>query len=172
MKLSSSTKALLIAAGVIVLLFFIGDRFGLRSNSKDPKVTVMELDTAAVVAIHFEDRREPGNTRSWQRQPGGWMRAPGDSSDATSEATELLTRFQRVPVKRDMGMMRLLAERYDLTDSTLCRIRFVEVDGAEQALNLGRNTFAPGKVGSWTYVNVPGEKEVYAVEGLLMGDLR
>jgi hypothetical protein len=27
-------------------------------------------------------------------------------------------------------------------------------------------------VGSWTYVNVPGEKQVYAVEGLLVGDLR
>jgi hypothetical protein len=70
-----------------------------------------------------------------------------------------------------MGMIRLLGERYQLTDSTLCRITFIHVDGTEHSLNLGSTTFAPGKVGSWTYVNVPGEREVYSVEGLLTATL-
>lgn len=172
MALSSSSKALMIAAAVIILLFIIGDRFGFRSVAKDPRVHVMELDTAAVVTIHFEDHREPDNALTLRRVPGGWLHTASDSASAKRLAEELLTRFQRIPVKRDMGMMLLLAERYDLTDSTLCRIRFVDVEGDEHALNLGSSTFAPGKVGSWTYVNIPGEKEVYAVEGLLIGDLR
>jgi hypothetical protein len=71
-------------------------------------------------------------------------------------------------VKRDMGMIRLLGERYDLTDSSLARISFTRADGHVDALNLGSTTFAPGKVGAWTYVNVPGEREVYAVVGLLL----
>jgi hypothetical protein len=71
-----------------------------------------------------------------------------------------------------MGMIRLLAERYQLTDSTLCRITFTELEGGQHALNLGCTTFAPGKVGSWTYVNVPGEREVYSAEGLLTATLR
>jgi len=172
MSLSPSTKALLIAATAIALLFIIGGRLGFRSNARDPRLFVIELDTAAVVSIHFDDRRQPSNTRSWLRTPRGWQEAGTDGGDGTREAVELLTRFQRVPVKRDMGMMLLLAERYDLTDTTLCRIRFVDVGGGEHALNLGSSTFAPGTVGSWTYVNVPGEKEVYAVEGLLAGHLR
>ena len=69
-------------------------------------------------------------------------------------------------------MIRLLADRYQLTDSTLCRITFTDLDGGERALNLGSSTFAPGKVGSWTYVNLPGEREVYSVEGLLTATLR
>jgi hypothetical protein len=174
MKLSTSTKALLIAAAAIVLLFVLGDRFGMRSATKDPKEFVIELDTAVVVAIHFEDHADPQNAMQLLRNGATWERRPArtDSLSATAEARDLLARFHRVPVKRDMGMIRLLGERYHLTESTLCRITFADAEGRERALNLGSSTFAPGAVGSWTYVNVPGEKEVYAVEGLLVGDLR
>jgi hypothetical protein len=171
MTLSPPSKALFIAAAVIVLLFIIGDHHGLRSTGREPRAFVIELDTAEVVAIRFEDRREPGNNRNLFRTPHGWRGDAGDDH-ATGEAVELLTRFQRIPVKRDMGMLLLLAERYDLTEHTLRLIRFVDIRGVEHALNLGSSTFAPGKAGSWTYVNVPGEKEIYAVEGLLAGTLR
>lgn len=174
MKLSTSTKALLIAAAAIILLFVLGDRFGMRSNVKDPKEFVIELDTAVVIAIRFEDRADARNDLQLLRRGNSWERVAQrtDSLPPTRQAQQLLTQFQRVPVKRDMGMIMLLGERYQLTDSTLCRITFADAEGKERALNMGSSTFAPGKVGSWTYVNVPGEKEVYAVEGLLVGDLR
>ncbi len=174
MKLSSSTKALLIAAGVLVLLFVIGDRFGFRTTSKDPLQYVIELDTSAVVTIRFEDRADARNDFHLVRSSSFWQRsdAPNDSLAASAQAALLLQTFQRIPVKRDMGMIRLLADRYQLTDSTLCRITFTDIDGGERALNLGSSTFAPGKVGSWTYVNLPGEREVYSVEGLLTSTLR
>lgn len=174
MKLSTSTKALLIAAAAIILLFVLGDRFGMRSSTKDPKEFVIELDTAVVITIRFEDHADPRNDVQLVRKGTDWERMAQrtDSLPATEQARALLAQFHRVPVKRDMGMILLLGERYQLTDSTLCRITFADLDGGERALNLGSSTFAPGKVGSWTYVNVPGEKEVYAVEGLLVGDLR
>jgi hypothetical protein len=172
--MSTSLKALLIAAVAIGLLFVIGDRFGFRSQSKEPRTYVMELDTAGIVAIHFEDRRVPAHDLLLMRTPEGWERqttalheeVPGE------QAQSLLARFERLKVKRTMGMIRLLGERYDLTDSTLCRITFTHADGREAALHLGSSTFAPGKVGAWTYVNVPEEREVYAVEGLLTSGLR
>ena len=174
MKLSSSTKALLIAAAGLILLFIIGDRFGFRTASKDPLEFVIQLDTAAVVDIRFEDHADPRNDFHLLRRGAYWQRpdAPQDSFSARAQAALLLQTFQRVPVKRDMGMIRLLAESYQLTDSTLCRITFTELEGGQHALNLGSTTFAPGKVGSWTYVNVPGEREVYSVEGLLTATLR
>lgn len=174
MKLSTSTKALLFAALAIVALFLIGDRFGFSTNSTEPRSYVMELDTASVVRIHFEDRADAQNDFLLRRENGSWERtAPrAVDSSATAQANALMARFRSLKVKRDMGMIRLLGERYFLTDSTLCRITFTDKEHRSQALNLGSSTFAPGKVGSWTYVNIPGEREVYAIEGLLSVGLR
>ncbi len=172
--MSTSTKALLFAAMAIVLLFAIGHYFGFSTNSKEPRTHVLELDTAEVVRIHFEDRANARNDFLLRKNEREWERtAPGiHAADPHIQANELLRRFQHLKVKRDMGMIRLLGERYDLTDSTRCSITFTSYDGHTDALNIGSSTFAPGDVGTWTYVNVPGEKQVYAVEGLLSEGLR
>ena len=174
MKLSTSTKALIIAVVSIVALFLIGDFLGLRTNSTEPRTYVMDPDPATVVSIHFEDRADAMNDFLLRRGNNGWEHSAPRALDtsATALAYELLRRFELLKVKRDMGMIRLLGERYALTDSTLCRISFTDVDGNTQALNIGSSTFAPGKVGVWTYVNIPGEREVYAVEANLLEGLR
>lgn len=175
MTLSTSTKALLLAGVVLVLLFVVGDRFGMRTNSVEPRTFVMELDTSSIVRIGFQDRANSDHDLLLQRTPTGWTSESVGASakaDIDSLARELMGRFQRLKVKRDMGMIRLLGERYALTESTMCRITFTDAEGGEQALNMGSSTFAPGKVGAWTYVNVPGEKQVYAVEAALTKGLR
>ncbi|MCU0320630.1 MAG: hypothetical protein MUE88_11225 [Flavobacteriales bacterium] len=174
MKLSASTRSLLIAAAVLVALFAIGKYFGFQAPVKEPRTWALQLDTAAIITIRFEDRADHGNDLELQRTGRAWHWISGTDTlaPAAARAAELLDLFREVKVKRDMGMIRLLGERYQLTDSTLCRITFITVEGTAQALNLGSTTFAPGKVGSWTYVNVPGEREVYAVEGLLTATLR
>lgn len=174
MKLSTPTRSLLIAMVVMLLLVVIGDQFGLRTNSKEPLSYVMELDTATIALIQFEDRADPINDLLLERIGQGWEgeAAHERSSDASALAQQLLSRFQSLKVKRDMGMIKLLGERYFLTDSTLCRITFTSSNGMPVALNIGSSTFAPGKVGTWTYVNIPGEREVYSVEGLLTEGLR
>lgn len=174
MKLSTSTKALLAAAVIMLLLVLIGDRFGMRTNSKEPLSYVMELDTAAIVSIVFEDRADRTNDLLLKRGDQGWRSVTEESNEADAGplASQLLQRFQKLKVKRDMGMIRLLGERYFLTDTTLCRITFTNTEGDPKSLNIGSSTFAPGKVGTWTYVNIPGEREVYSVEGLLSAGLR
>ena len=163
-------RALVIAAVVLIALFFIGDQLGYRTNSREPRTHVMVLDTGAIVSINFEDRAEPANNLHYQRIGDEWPLSISERQ--APPATELLRRFQRIPVKREMGMIKLLGERYDLMDGTLCKFTFTSHDGREQVLHVGSSTFAPGKVGAWTYVNVPGEREVYAVEGLLLQGLR
>jgi hypothetical protein len=174
MKLSTSAKALIIAVVSIVALFLVGHFLNLRTNSTEPRTYVMDPDPNTVISIHFEDRADPMNDFHLRKDSSGWEYTAPRALDtsATDLANALFDRFELLKVKRDMGMIRLLAERYALTDSTLCRITFTDADGTIQALNIGSTTFAPGKVGSWTYVNVPGEREVYAVEGLLTATLR
>jgi len=174
MRTGPGTKALLIAATAILLLFLVGHFFGLKAPAKEPRRYVIELDTAAVVAIRFEDRADPDNDLLLLRGPGGWVRGMDREGGPTpdAQAAELLALFARVPVKRVMGMILLLGERYHLTEDLSCRISFSTAEGTTRTLDLGSSTFAPGEVGAWTYVNVPGEKEVYAVEGLLTASLR
>jgi hypothetical protein len=173
MKMSASTRSLLIAAAVLVALFAIGKYFGFQAPVKEPRTWAMQLDTSAIITIRFEDRADHRNDLELKRTARAWHWTSGTDTlaPAAARALELLDLFREVKVKRDMGMIRLLGERYQLTDSTLCRITFIHVDGTEHSLNLGSTTFAPGKVGSWTYVNVPGEREVYSVEGLLTATL-
>jgi hypothetical protein len=172
--MSTSTRALLIAAGVILLLFAVGFHFGFRSNVKEPLTHAMELDTASVVQIRFEDRADRRNDLVLARTPAGWQWMEGDTTQWSADtlADELLLTFGNLRIKRTMGMIRLLAERYQLTDSSLARITFTDPEGNVNALDIGSNTFAPGKIGAWTYVRIPGEPEVYAVEGLLAQRLR
>ncbi len=173
--MSTQVKGLIIAAIALTMLFMIGHWFGFRSEGREPRTHVMRLDTAAVVSIHLEDRRSPMNDVHLNRDNmGGWTRTTSSvqALGPEAQAREMLTRFHHVEVKRTMGMIRLLAERYHLTEDELFRITFIGHDGGIDALNIGSDTFAPGEVGAWTYVNVPGEREVYAVEGLLLLGIR
>ncbi len=174
MSLSPRYKGLLIAAAVMILLFLIGGWFGFRTNSTEPRTHVMAFDTTTIVLIEFTDQADPTNNLQFTRQGRSWERTSERKIDweATDHARALLQQFHYLPVKRDMGMIGLVGERFGLVPSVKCHISFVQADGIEHELNIGNNTFATGKVGAWTYVNVPGEKIVYAVEGLLTARLR
>jgi hypothetical protein len=70
-------------------------------------------------------------------------------------------------VKRDMGLIRLVAKRHGLTETQWTSVTFRMTSGDPVSLRLGRSTFAPGKAGAWTYVHLPGDPHVYAVESVL-----
>lgn len=167
-------KAFFIVAAVIILLFIIGGYFGFRTSSEAPRETVMAFDTTAIVLIEFVDFADRTNNIQLMRIDNSWERMAERQIDEfpSEQAKELLEQFHYLPVKRDMGMIGLVGERYELTPDTWSRISFIAVDGITHSLYMGRSTFAPGKVGSWTYVNVPDEKIVYAVEGLLTARLK
>lgn len=167
-------KGLLIALSVMVLLFGIGGYFGFRTSSEEPREAVMAFDSTAVVLIEFTDHSDQANNFQLARIDGDWERASDRSFtvDPERQASRLLEQFHFLPVKRDMGMIGLVGERFGLAPEKMAQITFVQGDGLSHTLNLGSSTFATGKVGAWTYVNVPDEKIVYAVEGLLTAELR
>jgi hypothetical protein len=181
MAWSTSSKALTVAAIVMVGLFAVADLFGLRTTEDEPRTWAIRLDTAAVIAIRFTDEADPDGAFALSRLPQGWQRQPAwtgqgrrwtDTLPPDAQAAALLRTFERIPVKRDMGMIKLVGSRFGLAEGQRCTIAFEQADGTSQALDLGATTFAPGKAGAWTYVRVPEAPQVYAVEGLLTGDLR
>ena len=167
-------KDLLIAASVMIVLFLVGGWFGFRTNSEEPRTHVMAFDSTTIVLIEFVDHADEKNNIQLMRVDGNWERVSERTLewDPTEHAHALLRQFHFIPVKRDMGMIGLVGERFRLTPSLMGQISFVQGDGITHMLNLGSNTFAPGKAGAWTYVNVPDEKIVYAVEGILTARLR
>ncbi|MDQ3102120.1 MAG: hypothetical protein M3R08_12080 [Bacteroidota bacterium] len=168
-------RALIIVASVIVLLFLIGGWFGFRSSSVKPRTMVNEFDPTAIISIQFTDHADPRNNIQLSRGANNeWNRNTDRSIEesADEQAAALLEEFHSLPVKRDMGMIGLIGERYELLPASSCQITFVEVDGSTHTINMGRTTFAPEKAGAWTYVNIPGDKVVYAVEGMLTARLR
>jgi hypothetical protein len=167
-------KAFLIAAGVMILLFVIGGKFGFRTASAEPRTHVMAFDTTTIILIEFVDFADRANNFELARVDNGWDRHAARTFPHTPgmQARELLHQFHDLPVKRDMGMIGLVGERFGLTSATWSRISFVQADAITHSLYLGNTTFAPGRVGAWTYVNVPDERIVYAVEGLLTAGLR
>ena len=134
----------------------------------------MAFDTTTIVLIEFTDQADPNNDLRFTRKGRSWERTSKRPIEweATDHAHALLQQFHLLPVKRDMGMIGLVGERFGLAPGVKCHISFVQADGIIHELNIGNNTFATGKVGAWTYVNVPKEKIVYAVEGLLTARLR
>jgi hypothetical protein len=167
-------KGLLIAASVMIVLFLIGGWFGFRTSYEEPRTQVMAFDSTSIVLIEFEDFSDQKNNLQLMRIDGNWERVSERTLewDPTEHAQALLRQFHFIPVKRDMGMIGLVGDRFKLTNSAMCQISFIQGDGVTHTLNIGSNTFAPGKAGAWTYVNVPDEKIVYAVEGIFTARLR
>ncbi|MBL8009715.1 MAG: DUF4340 domain-containing protein [Flavobacteriales bacterium] len=164
-----STRALLIAAGVLLLLFVISDLWSPRAKDRSFRDVVMTLDTAAVTGFSlFPSAMRPAELR-FDRSPDGWtVSLDGRAHRADDERVrEFLGGHAHMRSKRLTGFMDLVKERYDLTDSLRETAVFRSVDGPERTVHYGRNTFAPGQVGMWSTVNLPGEDEVFSVEGTM-----
>lgn len=164
-----STRALLIAAGVLALLFLISDLWSPRAKDRSFREVVMTLDTAAVTGFSlFPSSLRPAELR-FDRSPDGWMVSlDGIAHRADDERVrEFLGGHAVMRSKRLTGFMDLVKERYDLTDSLRETAVFRLVDGGDRTVHYGRNTFAPGKVGMWSTINLPGEDEVFSVEGTM-----
>lgn len=163
--MTTGTKAFIIVLAAIIFLFMIGDRLHLRSDAKDVRAFVMELDTAAIIEIRSTSEADPENNFIYLRNGKKWVELTSDSvMDRNGSAYLLLTTFQQLKVKRTMGSLLEFGDRFQLRPKTMRTITFVDFDGNEKALNIGSDTFGASDDKTWTYVHVPGGTEVYAVE--------
>lgn len=160
-------RALLIVLAAMVLIWIIGDRFGMRAKERTYREVVLTLDTARVQAITVTSRRQGRIPLRFFRDGALWrLTAGGDTFRVEREAfLDLLGPLGDLRVKREVGTMDLVKDRYDLTD-TLAELLTIDLDGGERReLLVGKSTFSPKA--PWSHVNVPGEKEVFAVVGKL-----
>ncbi|MBV6404966.1 MAG: DUF4340 domain-containing protein [Flavobacteriales bacterium] len=164
-----STRALLIAAAVLALLLLVSHFWSPRSRDRSFRDVVMTLDTAAVTGFSIFPSAPGHRELRFDRSPAGWTVSDEGGSHRADDGRvrEFLGGHAHMRAKRLTGFMDLVKERYDLTDSLRETVVFRLVDGAERTVHYGRNTFAPGNVGMWSAVNLPGEREVFAVEGTM-----
>lgn len=167
MSSNARLRALLIVIVSLVVIFFIGDHYGMRSKERTYREVVLEVDTAKITAIAMRPSR-PGR-EAWRivRGKTAWrLEAARDTLRVPNSAMlELLVPLSSLRVKRQVGTMDMVKDRYELSDTNVERLTILFGDGSAKELLVGRSTFSPK--GAWSHVNVPGEKEVFAVEGSL-----
>ncbi|MCB0794979.1 MAG: DUF4340 domain-containing protein [Flavobacteriales bacterium] len=165
-----SVRALLIAVAVMATLYAITFLWGPRTKDRTYRDLVMRLDTAAVTSFSIRSASQAGSTFTFERDPNvQWIVSSGDQRHRADvqRVNEVLSTCARMKVKRFVGYIDLVRDRYALADTLKDLILFHLVDGQEIAIEVGRNTFSPGEVGMWSYVKLPKENEVFAVESTL-----
>ena len=167
MSSSVRTKALVIVVVALLLLWSIGDRYGMRSKDRTYREVVLTLDTAQVKAIVIE----PGGTLRPDvrlvREGRVWrLYTKSDTLRVDNKyVLDMLAPLADMRVKRQVGTMDLVKGRYDLSDTLADRMIVEFNDGSRKNLLIGKSTFSPK--GPWSHVNVAGEPEVFAVDGKL-----
>lgn len=160
------TRALVLVLLALAALYAISFLFGPRAKQRTFREVVMTLDTAAVVSITVRPAVLGHEALVMERRVGGWGLRFRDRTYHvdTARVRKVLGACAVMPVKRLAGHMDQVSGRYELTDSLMDHLEFQLVDGRTVGLHVGRSTFASGGMGMWSYVNVPGETEVFAVD--------
>jgi hypothetical protein len=161
------TRTLLIVVIALAAIWYIGDRYGMRAKVRTFRDVVMTLDTADITSFTIEARRRDRIPLAFEKHQGQWrLVADGDTIRVENTAVlDVLGPLGDMRVKRLVGTMDQVKDRYELTDSSCERLSLRFADGTTRHLRVGRSTFGPN--GPWSYVNVTGEKEVFAIEGKL-----
>ena len=119
MSSNARTKALVIVVVALALLWFIGDRYGMRSKDRTYREVVLTLDTAEVNVIMIE----PGGTLRPDvrvvREGGLWrLYCKTDTLRVDNKyVLDVLVPLADMRVKRQVGTMDLVKDRYDLNDT-------------------------------------------------------
>ena len=162
----SSTKALMIVVAVLAIIYAVSFLWSPRARVRTFRDTVITLDTAAVTSFTLSPPNTGHQELLFKRDDHGWtMTYDGHVFSADQEKVrEFLAPFVRMRPKRMVGGLDLVRDRYGFVDSARTDLHFDLVNGVQESLNIGRNTFSPGDVGMWSYVNLDGDRDVFAVE--------
>lgn len=163
------TKGLLIAVAALAVIYWISYTWSPRSKDRSFKQVVVALDTTAIITFRMEAPPTLGRDLRFERVPGGWTVSDGITTHKADgkHVADLLASTMPMRSKRYIGAYDILKERYGLDEASATRVTFTDLGGKQTVLLIGRGTFAPGKVGSWTYVCAPDDGEIHAMEGNL-----
>ena len=167
------TRTLLIVLAALPVIYFLSSVRSTRARERSFKEYVMQLDTAMVKRVEFQPRRTKPDPMQLDRTGTDWtvthkgITARADNGTVRS----LLEKFVAMRTVRVSGMMDKMKDGAELNDSLAIPITFTLDDGTTQELLVGRNSNSPDGRDFWTQVNIPGEKEIYAVSAVLTGQL-
>jgi hypothetical protein len=165
------TRTLVIVAAVLGLIWFLADRFGTGSQQRTFRSEILRLDTAAVSRIRISSRVTAHKPVLLERTGAQeWLVKYEGTEHRGSHATiqRLLSELRSLDADRMIGKMDAVKDRYDLTDSLATTVTFT-VNGMDRTLAFGKRVQANN--GPFTYVNLSGENEVYAIAGNVGGEL-
>lgn len=165
------TRTLLIVAAVLGLVWFLADRYGAGSQQRTFRSEILRLDTTAVSRIRIVSRvtdHEPVVLERSGAQEWKVTYAGTEHRGSHTTIQRLLNELRSLDADRMIGRMDAVKDKYELADSLATVITFT-MGGKEHALAFGKRVQAEN--GPFTYVNVPGEAEVYAIAGSVGGEL-
>ncbi|MCB9170207.1 MAG: DUF4340 domain-containing protein [Flavobacteriales bacterium] len=162
----ASTRALVIVVAVLAIIYGVSFIWSPRAKVRTFRDTVIALDTAAVTSFTLSPPTTGHQDLLFKRDGHTWtMTYDGQLYTVDrKKVQEFLGPFVQMRPKRMVGSLDQVRERYGFVDSVRTDVELTLVDGSKQHLNIGQNTFAPGQVGMWSYVNPEGDKDVFAVE--------
>lgn len=165
------TRTLVIVAAVLGLIWFLADRFGTGSQQRTFRSEILRLDTAAVSRIRISSRVTAHKPVLLERTGAQeWLVKYEGTEHRGSHATiqRLLSELRSLDADRMIGKMDAVKDRYDLSDSLATTVT-ITVNGTDRTLAFGKRVQANN--GPFTYVNLSGENEVYAIAGNVGGEL-
>jgi hypothetical protein len=167
-----SPRILLVVVAALALIYALSNMFSLRSKERSFKEYVLQLDTSAVTSVSFTPRKMKGKEIRLDRSGVDWTVTsdekthPGDPQSIRT----MLGNFVALRSQRLVGAKDAVEDREELNDSLAVPISFTLRDGTKHELLIGKSAYSEAGQ-PVTYVNVPGESEVYAVGSLLLNQL-
>lgn len=160
------TTHLLIVLALLMALWWISGQVSPRAQQRTFREQLIALDSNAVTSFTFTPapfKHLP--PLDFRRTGGGWRMFLGKDSSLADPVPihHLLHSWSAMRTTSLAGRMADVAGKYDLDDSTADRLRITAGVEVHEFL-VGRHTAGEA---SMTLINVPGDEQVYAVDGLL-----
>ncbi len=161
------TRILVIVAITLLLVYWAVGELSIRAKDRSFPENVVEVDTAQVVTIAL---RQPSDTTvTLQRTSKGWTVGMDERNFVADPALvqAFLGRFAALRTKRFVGGGEQVRQRYSLADTSRILLEMEMAKGGTTQVGIGMNSFGMGGQDPTTYLHIPGEEQVYAVEGAL-----
>lgn len=175
-----NNKYLLIAIGVLLVLFVFVRFYRSSRTERTLKTDIVALDTAKISKILLYPSSEKGSELTFTRKGKEWSVSNGklDVETGKNSVPNLLNQLLEIKAKRLVSRSEDKWKEYQLTDSLGTRIKVYEGSRLKLDMYIGKFTYQQtndpyggyggrGGVEGTSYVRMANEDEIYAVDGFL-----
>jgi hypothetical protein len=178
-KRFDNKKLLFILAGLAVILT-LTILVKIPKERASIKTRILEIDSTDVASILLYPREDSGKTIEFNKSRDRWMVKQGDivSASRKDAVQGIFNELMNLKPKQLAANDKSKWKEFELTDSLATRVEFFNGKGKNIAgLMIGKFNFKQvanpyggyggGNIQGTTYVRIPGDNEVFAVDGFL-----